>query len=606
MSVAISGTAQVGQTLTVSGGTGAIQWYHEGSPIAGATSMMYVIPASDISFIIGASMGGVFGLNTAPVKGANEYFVSFSTGLDTNPGTKAAPWKTLDKVNGFSFLPGTTISFKRGDTWRTQGNTVNSRGVQLHPKTSGSANNPIVFDAYGTGTTLPIFDGSYDASHTTDWVNVGTNLWRSAQTFPPSAGNTNGLPYYQANDVGNILWGFTAVGGTNVPVNLINASTGKMTGGGTGGVWYKPGDGLAHLTAQGDWNFNTDGANGTTQWTVQIYSTTNPATAMPGLSLAIDTANILIDKDYITIQNLDIRFGATGLIMASGGGTSNYTVVRDCVLQWGGGGNNGGASDFNSRNGDGVDMLGSSQGWLVERNWIYQTYDTGVGPQFGGAHGDNVTIRNNIVLPGNAAFNNLFGATMTNNGYYVYNNTVYGLDGGWSNNQRPNGVPNNAGIYPWVTSETNQVFNNNVFAHIKNFGIVGAGAWMNNNPFSGQTWLDYNCWPNRTSDNTAQVIALPSGPMACPINGNCVIGGTGNWGDSVTPKLEVHGVFADPKFTNGAAYNFYPASGSPLFNAGVNLYNNVPAGGMSPSGVVWGISRGRRPSTGNITIGAYQ
>ncbi|MGI8570579.1 MAG: hypothetical protein ACR2KT_16805 [Methylocella sp.] len=77
--IAISGTVQVGQTLTVSGGSGVIQWFHEGSAISGATSATYLIPTGDIGNIISVSQGGTMSPLTAPVIGAMAFYVSNST-----------------------------------------------------------------------------------------------------------------------------------------------------------------------------------------------------------------------------------------------------------------------------------------------------------------------------------------------------------------------------------------------------------------------------------------------------------------------------------------------------------------------------------------------
>lgn len=592
---AISGIIQVGQTLSASAGTWsnspasyAYQWQNEGSAISGATAATYTLTTGDIGGLItvavtatnlaGSSDPAISSL-VGPTLGTTVFYVSSSTGSDSNPGTLALPWKTLTKVNAQSFSPGTSVLFKRGDTWRTDGNSPNSLGVQLRPKSSGSTGNPIVFDAYGTGP-LPIFDGSFDASSTGAWTTTGTpNVWKSVQTFPPQT--SNGLPYNAANDVGNILWGFSAVGGANVPTSLVSASAGVMTGGGVGGVWYKPGDGQAHLTSQGQWNFNTD------NWTVQIYSTTNPATAMPGLSLAIDTTPIYFGQSNLIFQNLDIRKSAACGVLSGSGPDVDNIIVRDCVVQWIGGGNIGGGSTANSRYGDGTDTEGSTQNWLFERNYYYNVHDTAIGPQNGGAHQDSITVRNCVMVESVAAYVSFVFGTPgpTVDGAYFYNNTVFLNHGGWSvypTNQRPNGVPNLTGMYLGVLAQTNIFINNNVFAGIKDFGIDGT-HWGVDNLYSG-TWLDYNDWPVRTRDNTAQVIALHSG--------NPTIS---SW--AAAHGLETHGLFVDPQFTAQSSMDLSPSGGSPLLGAGKNLSN---------AGVVWDFNKQPRPAAGPFTIGAFQ
>jgi hypothetical protein len=76
------------------------------------------------------------------------YYVS-TTGNDSADGsTPAKAWKTIDRVNNETFLPGDFILFKRGNTWNEQ----------LVVPSSGEANKYITFGAYGSGN-LPVIDG---------------------------------------------------------------------------------------------------------------------------------------------------------------------------------------------------------------------------------------------------------------------------------------------------------------------------------------------------------------------------------------------------------------------------------------------------------------
>jgi hypothetical protein len=77
------------------------------------------------------------------------YYVDSSAGNDANAGTSSGTaWRSLAKVNGFAFQPGDRIAFKRGGSWT--GSLVLSR--------SGTAANPIVVEAYGSGN-LPKVGG---------------------------------------------------------------------------------------------------------------------------------------------------------------------------------------------------------------------------------------------------------------------------------------------------------------------------------------------------------------------------------------------------------------------------------------------------------------
>ena len=108
---------------------------------------------------------------------ATTYYVSSSTGNDTNSGTLSAPWQTVGHVNGQTFQPGDSILFKRGDVWNES----------LVPASSGSSGNPITFDAYGTGAP-PNLTGYYVVPSTA-WQLVSGNAWKA--WLPPTYATVN-------------------------------------------------------------------------------------------------------------------------------------------------------------------------------------------------------------------------------------------------------------------------------------------------------------------------------------------------------------------------------------------------------------------------------
>jgi len=83
-----------------------------------------------------------------PVEAAANYkkelsfYIDAIRGNDNNSGlTISHAWKTLAKVNTTTFLSGSHILFKRGQTWQGQ----------LNIKSSGGRNQPIIINAYGSG-----------------------------------------------------------------------------------------------------------------------------------------------------------------------------------------------------------------------------------------------------------------------------------------------------------------------------------------------------------------------------------------------------------------------------------------------------------------------
>lgn len=560
----------------------------EGTPIS-TSGNSYSIVASDQGSIISCtatpSLTGIsYTAFPDPVMGPTIRYVSNSLGVDTNNGlTQATPWKTIAKVSSpNTFSSGTSILLKRGDRWdRSAGPTLNNL---LNLASAGTSGHPINYAAYGNGPN-PIIDGSADASvQSTSWQSTGTtNVWQSVQTFTPIGGaGTNGLPFFHANDVGNILWGFSPLGGS-APFAVNTASFGQMVGAGTGGVWYSPGENQTTLAANavpGQWNFNTD------TFKAQIYSTSDPAVAFPGIRLVMDGGGFSISSaaPFTIIQNITFQYiGASSSALIS----ASNSIVRDCVFQWIGGGNLGGGSGANSRAGDAMNPEGTYTNILIERNYFYQMYDVGISPQqsTNGAH-DNLTIRNNIFHHFGTSFGigvNPPGAS-TENGLYIYNNTSYGVDS-WSANQRPNGFPVVWGIHLGNNSHvtnTNLQVENNAFGAINQFTAFFTSP--TDRTLSNQVPLiwDYNSWSS--------------------------LGGTSEIGDSSgnitmaswksTYGFELHGLIDVAQgFTDPTNANFTPAGGSALRSAGTNLYS---------VGVVWDFNKQPRPSTGPFTIGAIQ
>jgi hypothetical protein len=78
------------------------------------------------------------------------YYINSENGNDNNSGTSAdSPWKSLSKVNSYSFKPGDSILFKKNSIWKGQ----------LLIKQNGAPGNPIVYSSYGSGNP-PVIDGN--------------------------------------------------------------------------------------------------------------------------------------------------------------------------------------------------------------------------------------------------------------------------------------------------------------------------------------------------------------------------------------------------------------------------------------------------------------
>ena len=106
-------------------------------------------------------------LFTASASWAATYYVDATFGNDAGDGlSPSTAWRTIAKVNVFNFTPGDIVLLKRGETWREA----------LKLNVSGALNNPIIFDAYGTGPNPKLF-GSDTKTGGANWAQESPNIW---------------------------------------------------------------------------------------------------------------------------------------------------------------------------------------------------------------------------------------------------------------------------------------------------------------------------------------------------------------------------------------------------------------------------------------------
>ncbi len=105
-----------------------------------------------------AIVAGVMWISSAEVSAVN-YYVDATGGNDTNNGqSDATAWRTISKVNNYSFQTGDDVYFKCGETWEEQA---------LFVDWSGTEDNRVVIGAYygdgviGVSGNKPVFDGEY-------------------------------------------------------------------------------------------------------------------------------------------------------------------------------------------------------------------------------------------------------------------------------------------------------------------------------------------------------------------------------------------------------------------------------------------------------------
>ena len=328
------------------------------------------------------------------------YYVS-NAGSDSNNGLSlSSSWLTLGKVNSASLIAGDAVLFKCGDSWYGQ----------LIPK-SGNSSSRITYGAYGTGNK-PLIHASITKMNTNDWVNEGSNIWRSAATY--------------AAEIGNVFFNNSICG-----VRKYSDAT---------------------LTAQGYYYYNTS-----TDY-IKIYSTSNPATYYSDLKLL--SAVILVsmnDKSNINIKDLNLSY------------TSGYSVVGNTVvgitlsnltMTWIG----GQTHLAEVRKGNAVEFWNNCQDALVENCTVGDVYDAGLSNQGDNATQTNITYRKNIIYNCEYSYEYFLDGGTTANILFE-NNTCVDAGLGWAHKQRPSASGRHIRIAGTPPNTTNFVVRNNIFSN---------------------------------------------------------------------------------------------------------------------------------------------
>jgi len=295
-------------------------------------------------FLFVLFFAGFTGLREA---NATVYYIS-ATGNDLSTGTSPSePWQTITKVNSFmpSALPGDQFLFNKGDTF--YGTVILSK--------SGALGNEIVVGSYGSGN-LPVITGKKTI---TGWTQYSGNVYRAPVTdsiFHLYAGNklmtiarypNTGFLKVDANIsntgiydaalfhppgfwVGSNIrlrtknWSYeskiiTAYSGGNL---TFNSATQYTTAANYG---YFMDNKLDLLDAQNEWYRDYSGGY------VYLYAPggVNPNTLNVEAIVGRDGINVSLSKQYLKIQNIDLRgFSGMGIYAY----TSHYVTITNCII----------------------------------------------------------------------------------------------------------------------------------------------------------------------------------------------------------------------------------------------------------------------------------
>lgn len=258
----------------------------------------------------------------------NSYYIDSANGYDGNSGLSPnLAWKSVSKVNSFTFSQGDQILFIRNGTWRER----------IIPQ-SGTKEGWIYYGAYGTGAK-PLFIGSISLIDANKWEIIGNQTW---QWIP----NLN-------EDVGNLIFNNE----TQVGVKKWDLNT---------------------LQSQGDFFYNK-----TTQ-VLLMKSIENPATYYSTIECALGQHMIYNphstyahigahDISNIIFENLAFKYGGAYAFKFQ---RVHHILVLNCDIAWMGGAEVDGQAQ--TRYGNGIEFFGLAFYCQANGNTMNQIYDSGI------------------------------------------------------------------------------------------------------------------------------------------------------------------------------------------------------------------------------------
>jgi hypothetical protein len=113
------------------------------------------------------------------------YFVDCEEGNDANDGrSRSRAWRTLEKVNSATLMPGDRLRFKRGCAW----------DGPLNASWHGTASRPIIITSYGAGELPKIQNGYSSNVRISGSYQIFENLHATLSTPPNPDPNCNNQP----------------------------------------------------------------------------------------------------------------------------------------------------------------------------------------------------------------------------------------------------------------------------------------------------------------------------------------------------------------------------------------------------------------------------
>ncbi len=308
-------------------------------------------------------------------------YVSSTAGDDKNDGkTPETAVKTLAKANSLVSRGGAVL-LKRGDMWRER----------------MTAKTEVTYTAYGEGAK-PILNGSPENGANPDnWALVhkddatGALIWqyKNADMF----------------DVGTIVLNNEGYAMKELPSYVgkkfvVRGNTGKAFD------WKVELDRDLEFFHAADSKINSEIPDvGAAKGPIYFRCDSgNPGKVFDSIEFNMRGNGISIGGPGVHVDNICImHMGSHGI----GSGTTQKLTVTNCEIGWIGGSiqsynANGNTNNSATRFGNGVEIYGGCDGYLIDNCYIWQNYDAGVTHQLsarssGNCQMDNITYSNNVI-----------------------------------------------------------------------------------------------------------------------------------------------------------------------------------------------------------------
>ena len=296
-------------------------------------------------------------------EGATVYYVSPN---GTNKGDGKSPetaWKKLSERQNELLKPGDYVLFERGSIYR--GNIAAVSGV--------------TYSSYGEGEKPMLYGFSRNVGSPEYWRETDeSGVWLFSLTVD--------------KDIGNIVFGGDTMARK---LNFDYAGDGSKTVHETGKEFSSYHDITDNMTF---WH-NPDG------WGLYLRCNEgNPGEIWDDIEIAPYAKGALFNingTDGVTVDNLVFKYAGGHAI---GGGSANNLTVKRCEFYWIGGSAQYPERPVNNRLGNGVEIFGDCDGYIIEDSYFENIYDAAVTFQWTKVREDepvnvmkNITFRNNVM-----------------------------------------------------------------------------------------------------------------------------------------------------------------------------------------------------------------